>query len=470
MKRNVASAGWLAAALLAVLLAASAPAAAVVANLSHVSDGRGDEWAAFDLIATGSLSPSAGGAWDLTGLSADDNASSWFFAVNYSSLAPATNSTMALYLMGPASGIQSAVDPRGWNLTLPTGLPLVYALYFDLNGALPGTSSVWFFDGITWKNRTFAELGISAARNDSVGLIEMAAPRGGLPFLTQGSVAAVFFDPIRAAVDAVPDLNGPGRLTEAAPLFDYTNHPPLVFTALGFSDPGAAQGQTIGIYLELTNAGPKPLSGVSATVFIDGNPLGSKEGLTLLGANGTTVLAFNWTAQEGTHNVSATSYPGGSTRTISATFAGASALLVVERAEPSPATPVPGQDFHVLITVRNVGEADSLPARILLKESTYVISMTEIPALGPGESVNATLGANYDRAGAHLLRVEVDGIHTDGASRVFDVTVMNSAGPFGIDLVILAAIAVVGAGAAMWFVTPRLLKERPRDEEPDERP
>jgi hypothetical protein len=338
---------------------------------------------------------------------------------------------------------------------------LVFVIYLDLGGPLPGASELTYADAGGWKNRTLQELGVAAARNDSTGLLEVTAPRDSLLFLQAGGVVAVLFDANGTAVDAVPDLVGqPGAVSGAAAFFDYSFHPPVAFTAIGFSDPGAADGQPVLLFLQLTNQGPRTASGVSAQVLVDDEVFGSREGLTLL-PGGTAIMNFTWTARAGLHNFTATSFPGGAMRTISAVFSGAAAVLVIDsvRSEPEPATA--GADFDVIVRVRNTGQAPSQEAELLLKDATRIIGRATVPALEPGASTNVSFGALVEAPGAKSLRVEVNGVNTPGSALDLEVTVVEPTPPFFLPLEALAVVAIAAFGVAMWFLTPRLLREKP---------
>jgi len=443
-----------------LLLAAAAPAGSAVAQETHRSDGHGDDWDGEDVVALGDLAARAGAPLDLTALLADDNASHWFFAANYTVVGAPGNSTLAFYFFGEDQA-GSPAEPRGLGVRLPAGAALTFAIYLDLSGPLPGASELTYFDGASWKVRTLQELGLTAARNDTAGLIEFSAPRDSLLFLAAGRLAAVLFNASGTAVDAVPDLVGqPPSVSAAAAFFDYSYRPPIAFTAIGFSDPGAAEGQPVLLFLQLSNEGPKTATGVSAHVFVDGEPLGAREGLTLL-PGGTAVMNFTWTARAGQHNFTATSFPGGQQATISAVFSGAAAVLVVEGARIEPATVHAGDNFRVLVTVRNLGAAPSGAAEILLKDATRVLSRASVPQLPPGGAVLASLGATYELPGTRTLRVEVDGVHTPGAAAEVEVAVQQRPVPFELPLEALALLVVAGAALAMWFLTPALLAERP---------
>lgn len=446
---------------LLLLLAAARPAGSAIAGATHVQDGLGDEWDAQDLVAVGQEAPGPGASMDLTALLVDDNETHIFAAVNYTQLPGGGNDTLAFYFFGgPAEG--APAEPRGLGLALPAGTALAFAVYIDLAGPLPGDSELTYYDGSRWQNRTLAELGVEAGRNDTVGLLELSLPRESLLFLQEGGLAAVLFDEGGSALDGVPDLSGPpAELGQPATYYDYTLHPPITFTSIGFSNPGAAEGQPVLLFLQLTNDGPKTATGVSAHVLADGEPLGAREGLTLL-PGGTAVMNFTWTAKAGLHNFTATSFPGGAQRTISAVFSGADAVLVIENVRVEPTSVVAGSDFQVLVTVRNLGEAPSGSADLLLKDATQIIARMTVPQLPPGEATNATLGASYELPGTRSLRVEIDGVNTPDASAQFNVTIQEPPAPFSVPLEVLAAGAVVAFGVGMWFLTPRLMGDRPR--------
>lgn len=446
--------------MLAVALSAAQPAGSAVAGATHVQDGLGDEWDAEDVVALSGAAPPAGAPLDLTGLLADDNETHFFAAVNYSALGGSANATLAFYFFhGTLAG--APAEPRGFAVQLPAGTDLTSAVYLDLSGPLPGSSDLTYFDGTRWQNRSLVELGIEVGRNDSVGLVELSLPRDSLLFLQAGRLAAVLFDENGTAQDALPDLSGPpARLTEAAAFYDYARHPPITFTAIGFSNPGAAEGQPVLIFLQLTNQGPKTASGVSAHVLSDGEPLGAREDLSLL-PGGTAVMNFTWTAKAGLHNFTATSFPGGDQRTISAVFSGAESVLVIEDVRVEPASVYVGTDFHVLVTIRNRGEAPSGAVEVLLKNATQVISRATVPQLFPGEATNASLGGHYALPGTKTLRVEIDGVNTPDAGADLQVSVQERPMPFAVPLEALALAALVAFAVAMWFLTPRLVRERP---------
>jgi hypothetical protein len=425
-----------------------------------VLDGHADDWDSQDVVAVGLVEARGGAALELTALLADDNATHRFFAVNYTALRAAGNDTLALYFFAGESAT-APEEPRGLALTLPSGAALVYALYLDLSEPLPGGSELMFFDGSSWRNRTLADFRIVAARNDTSGVLEVSAPRDTFIFPAGGGLATVVFDPNGTALDGVPDLVGqPPALGRTAPVFDYSAHPPIEFTAIGFSDPGAAEGQPVLLFLQLSNTGPKTATGVSAHVLVDGEPLGAREGITLL-PGGTAVLNFTWTARAGLHTFTATSFPGGTQRTITAAFSGPAAVLTIEDVRIEPSTVYIGQDFHVLVTVRNLGAAPSGAADLLLKDATRIVSRGSVPSLPPGESANASMRAYYELPGTRTLRVEINGVHTPGALREVEVEVQEPGLPFGLPLEAIALLVVGATGAGVWLLTPRLLAERP---------
>lgn len=448
---------------LVMLLTVVGPAAALAAQAGmHTVDGAGDDWQGEDVVGV-SAYPAAGPApYDLESVSAADNATRWFFRVSYS-LRVNDNASVALYLYGPAGGEAAALEPRGHPFTLPSGAPLLYALYIELTPLFPAGSSLVFFDGVSWKNRTLGELGIAAARNDTDGFVELSAPRESLIFLRAGSLSAALFDPVSGALqDSVPDTepHPVAFISGRARFFDYARDPPIVFSALGFSDPSAVEGEAIKIFLELTNTGPKTAGGVSAQVSIDGTTLGAREGLTLLGGNGTAVMSFDWVAVAGPHNVTATSFPGGASRTLTAMVPGAQGVLSINGTTVSPPAPAPGEPFSVRVTVHNAGNGPSAPSELLLKDGTRVIGHAPIASIAPGATAEASLGATFATEGVRVLRVEINGVNSANASATVEVAVTASPGPFGVPAVVLLVAGVTGAAVAMWFLTPRIVRGR----------
>jgi hypothetical protein len=448
---------------LLVLLVVVGPAAALAAQAGvHTVDGAGDDWQGEDVVGVSVYPASAAAAYDLESVSAADNASRWFFRVSYS-LRVNDNATVALYLFGPPGGEPSTPEPRGHPFTLPAGAPLLYALYLELTPAFPAGSSLVFFDGVSWKNRTLGELGIAAARNDTDGFVELSAPRESLIFLRAGSLAAALVDPASGALqDSVPDTEPPpvSFIPGSVRFFDYSKEPPIVFSALGFSDPSAVDGQAIQIFLELTNTGPKTAAGVSAQVSIDGTTFGAREDLTLLGGNGTAVLSFGWVAVAGPHNVTAKSFPGGAARTLTAVIPGAQGVLSINGTHVEPSAPAPGQPFSVRVTVYNAGNGPSAPSELLLKDGTRVIGHAPLASIAPGGTTEASLGATIQTEGVRLLRVEINGVNSLNASATVEVPVTASPGPFGIPALYLLILGVSGAAVAMWFLTPRIVRGR----------
>ncbi len=433
----------------------------------HLIDGHDLDWGPEDVIAKGARVPTEPDvAVDLTGLSASDNATSWFFRLSFLRLQPNANASLALYLFGPEDGRASPQEPLGFAVALPTGAPLHYVLYIELDPAFPVGSKVVFHDGVAWKNRTFAELGVAAARNDSAGFVELSAARDSFTFLEAGFAAAAVLSPAGAAlrhlVDGVPDTATapPGTLPGRARFFDYAFRPPVAFTALGLSDPYASEGDNLTIFVELTNQGPRNLSDLSAQVSIDGTALAAADGLALLGDGGTAVVSFEWQALAGLHNVTARSFPGGATRSLQLSVQAASPQLAVAQITVRPASPAPGETFAVEVEVRNTGTAPSTGGSLLLKDGTLVLDSQALPEVQPGGAARVTLQARIARSGSVSLRVEIDGAHGANATRTADIRVESPSPPFGLSPPVLVALGLAGVALAAWYLTPRLARLR----------
>ncbi len=442
------------------------PLLAVGGASVFVVDGRGDDWSAFDIMGISTRPPStANASVDLTSLSVADNSSHWFFRLGYEWLRPLENASLALYLFGPDDSSPAGQDPLGNDVFFPAGASLAYAIYIELAPSFPSGSKVVFYDGLVWKNRTFPELGVAAARNDSAAFVELAVPRASLTALEAGSAAAAALVPSGpttfTVADAVPDDTAPiqGRIGGRVPFFDYALNPPVEFTALGISDPYATGGDTVAIFVELTNAGMKNVSGLSAHVLIDGTALGSGESLLLL-FGGTTVLSFNWTAIAGSHNVTAVSFPGGAFRSIRLEIGAAGADLSIREANARPPSPALNEPFSVEVRVANDGNAPSAGLTLLLKDGTLVLSSIPLPAITPGNTTVVSLPARLSRPGLFLLRVEIDGTSSMNSTAQVPVDVREPSPPFGIPGPVVLAVGVAAAGLAAWALTPRLRRGR----------
>ena len=429
----------------------------------YVIDGSDLDWGPEDLIAEGTRAPTEPNvSIDLTGLSAADNLTSWFFRLSFLTLAPGANASFALYLFGPDDGSPAPPEPMGFAVGLPPGAPLRYVLYLELDPSFPAGSKVVFHDGIAWKNRTLFELGVSAARNESAGFVELSAARDSFTFLEAGSAAAAVLAPAGAAarhmVDGLPEAAGtpPGTLGGRARFFDYSFRPPIAFTALGLSDPFARAGDNVTIFVELTNEGPRNVSGLSAQVFIDGSPLTAADGLTLLGGGGTAVVSFEWQAVAGLHNVTARSFPGGAARSLQLVVEAAAPELTVGAVTVRPATPAPGEAFAVDVQVQNTGTAPSTGGSLLLKDGTLVLDSEALPDLAAGGAAQVTFQARIARSGPVSLRVEIDGANGANATRTTEITLASPQPPFGLSTPVLVALGLAGVAAAAWFLTPRL--------------
>jgi hypothetical protein len=436
---------------------------------AYLVDGLADDWSAGDVVGVSTHPPSLANATvDLTSLSAADNATHWFFRLDFRWISPGANASLALYLFGPESGAGAQQDPSGNLVALPPGAPLSYALYIELVPSFPTGSHVSFFDGSLWKNRTFAELGVSAARNDSAGFVELAASRAGFAFLEAGSAAAAVLAPSGPSpsapltvADSVPDNPAPpaGTISQRVAFYDYTLQPPIAFTALGIADPAGVEGQNTTVFVELTNTGPKTASGITGRVTIDGNVLGSTSGLTLLGG-GTAVLSYPWPLTAGTHNVTAHSFPGGAGRSLLLTVPAAGANLAILGASANPANPEPDRPFTVEVRVRNNGNAAARGAQLLLKDGTLVLSSAPVPSIEPGATAVVSLPARLSRSGNALLRVEIDGVNLANGSTVLSVLVSPPNPPLGIPALAWLVIGVAACAAAAWVITPRVKRAR----------
>jgi hypothetical protein len=440
------------------------PVASVAAQAAfHVADGRGDDWQGEDVVGVSVYPAATAAPLDLLSVSAADNGTHWFFRFSYG-LRTSANVSIALYLFGAEGGQPAPAEPRGHPFSLPGGAALLYVIYIDLTPAFPAGSSLVFFDGVSWKNRTLGELGIEAARNDTDGFIEISAPRNSLIFLSAGTLAVALFDSASGVLyDSVPDdePHPVPALHARVAFYDYALQPPIVFSALGFSDPGAVEGQKIQIFLELTNTGPKTAYGISAQVAIDGTTLGSREGLNLLGNNGTAVLSFEWVAVAGPRNVTAKSFPGGASRTLTAIIPGAQAVLSINATQVEPATPAPGQMFLVRVTVYNAGNGPSSQGEVLLKDGTKVIARAPLAPVGAGQSTVVGLSASLATEGPQILHVEIDGVNAANASAAVEVPVTAAGGPLGVPAWAIMVAGIVAIGLGTWFLTPRLMPAQP---------
>jgi hypothetical protein len=452
-------------------IAAFACAALVLpcAQGAYLVDGLADDWAEADIVGLSTHAPSSPNASvDLTSLSASENATHWFFRLDFDWLLPGENASLALYLFGPSSGAPAQLDPSGNLVSLPSGAALSYAVYIDLVPSFPTGSHVSFFDGSLWKNRTFAELGVTAARNDSAGFVELAASREGFAFLHAGFAAAAVLVPSSPSpsapltvVDSIPDNPAPpaGTIAGRVAFYDYTLEPPIVFTALGIADPAAVEGQNTTVFVELTNTGPKTATAITGRLSIDGRTLGSTSGLTLLGG-GTAVLSYPWPVTAGTHNVTAQSFPGGALRSLVLTIPAAAAVLAILDAALKPATPAPDQPFTVEVRLRNDGNAPSALAELLLKDGTLVLSSAPVPPIAPGATATVSIPARISLPGTAHLRIEIDGVNSANGTTQLTVLIQTPSPPFGIPAVAWLAIGVAACAAAAWVITPRLKRAR----------
>lgn len=450
--------------LLVTALALVGSAAPLVEAGPHLVDGLGADWSVEELIAGGVRPPTESNVTiDLTTMSAADNGTSWFFRLSFLWQKPGENASMALYLFGPDDGAGGQAEPLGYGVLLPSGATLHYVLYIELDSAFPTSSKAVFNDGVAWKNRTFAELGVSAARNDSAGFVELSAARDSFTFLEAGSAAAAVLSPpggaARHMVDGLPESAAapPGTLASRARFFDYTFQPPVAFSAIGLSDPLARNGDNVTIFVELTNQGPRNLSGLSAQVSIDGVALAAQDGLTLLGG-GTAVVSFAWQAAGGEHNVTARSFPGGATRSLHLALPSASADLVLLKVTVEPPTPAPGQAFSVAVDVENTGTAPSQGGRLLLKDGTLVLASSPIPPVEAGGSARVSLQARIARSGPVTLRVEIDGANGANSTQTTEILVQAPSPPFGLSPPVLIGLALGAVAAAAWTLTPRLAR------------
>lgn len=463
--------GRLLRALLAIGIAVAVGAPAWPASGDIAVDGRASDWATADLIGTSLNAPSdASASIDLTALHAADNATSWFFRLSFDWVHPGVNASLALYLFPPADGDVDATDPSGAVVSFPNGSGLAYAIYLEVTPAFPTGSRVTFFDGITWKNRTFAELGVAAALNVSGGFLELSLARASFASLRAGRAAAVELLPAagggpgpKELVDSIPDAPAPvgGRLSALVPFFDYALEPPVEFSALGLSDPFAADGDRVVVFVELTNLGPKNISSLSAQVLVDGAVVGSQSGLQLLPL-GTAVLDFEWTVTGGSHNVTAISFPGGASRTLTMQARPPGAQLTIVSAVPSTSTPVAGAQFSIEVEVHNGGAGASGSVRVLLKDGTQVIGSQTVSSISANGTTKVSVSARATKAGLLPLRVEIDGITSPNSTTVVPLTVSAGDTPFGLlgPLVLVVGVAACAVGA--WALAPRLQRRRER--------
>ena len=442
-------------------------------------DGLANDWDAFDLIGTSSADPSDLNATaDLKALYAADNTTDWFFLITLGWRGAPANASLALYLFGPDGNAPASQDPAGNLVWFPAGNALAYAIYFELTPTFPIGSHVAFFDGSAWKNRTFVELGVFAVLNESTGTLELSGSRGSFAFLHPGRAAAVELMPAaggapgpKSLVDAIPDDTAPsgGHLAALVPFFDYSAEPPVDLTALGLSNPYASQGEQVQVFVELTNTGPKNITGLSAQVLVDGVVAGARGGLFLL-HGGTAVVEFNWTVVSGSHNVTAVSFPGGASRSITLTVRPAGPQLRVVDAKASPSAPTAGVTFAVEVSVHNDGQVASAPSRVLLKDGTQVIASASLGAVAANGSTVVRLEAQIARTGAVPLRVEIDGESSANASANLALSVSPPSSTFGIPGPVILVGGAAGCAAAAWVLAPRLQRRRERPPPPEGRP
>ncbi len=473
MKRSTA--GVAAAALIMMVVGPAGGAAGADIRV----DGRAADWEAADLIGTSIGDPTdANATADLKALYAADNGTDWFFLLTLGWRGPPANASLALYLFGPDGNAPASEDPAGNLVGFPAGNALVYAIYFELTPSFPNGSHATFFDGLTWKNRTFAELGVVAVLNESTGMLELSGSRGSFAFLHPGRAAAVELMPApggapgpKTLVDAIPDDPAPsgGHLSALVPFFDYAAEPPVDLTALGLSNPFASQGEQVQVFVELTNTGPKNITGLSAQVLVDGVVAGARGGLFLL-HGGTAVVEFNWTVAAGSHNVTAVSFPGGASRTLMLTVRPAGAQLRVVDATASPSAPTAGQTFAVDVSVHNDGVVASPPSRVLLKDGTQVIATANLAPVSANGSTVVRLEAQITRTGIVPLRVEIDGETAGNSSANLALTVSAPSSPFGIPGPVILVAGAAGCAAAAWVLAPRLQRRRERTPPPPEAP
>jgi len=188
----------------------------------------------------------------------------------------------------------------------------------------------------------------------------MAAPRDSLLFLQNGTLAAGLVNATSGGLeDSVPDDRPhPVAYFPGACASTTTRSPAIVFTALGSPTPGWWKGRPSRSSSSFPTPAQSRVVRGRPRLHRRPPPRGAR-GPRAAAQHGTAVLAFNWTAAAGPHNVTAKSFPGGVSRTLQVNIPGAVAVLTITEAQAVPPNPEQGHAFQVRVTVRNGGNAPS---------------------------------------------------------------------------------------------------------------